>query len=83
MLAFRQENSGYSLDSRSDAGLLTWRAIVRALEGSKDLTRKESVFREFMKRVNLMGAGIAFEVWSSDDIDVFMDRCLEQMLAAA
>lgn len=59
------------------------RAIVRALERSDELLKKESVFREFMKRVNLLGAGIAFEVWSSNDVDAFMDRCLKEAITTA
>lgn len=59
------------------------RAIVRALEGSEELLRKEPIFREFMKKVNLLGAGVAFELWSNKDVDGFMNRCAEQAIAAA
>lgn len=53
------------------------RGIVRTLEISKELLTGELLFREFMKNVNLLGAGIAFEVWPDNGIDEFMARCLE------
>lgn len=52
------------------------RGIVNALERSNELLKQEDLFRKFMKTLNLSGAGIAFEVWNSDAIDKFMDRCL-------
>jgi len=52
------------------------RGIVSALERSNELLKQEDLFRKFMTTLNLSGAGIAFEVWNSDAIDKFMDRCL-------
>ena len=53
------------------------RGIVYALERNVELLKQQDPFRKFMKILNLRGAGIAFEVWSDDAIDRFMDRCLE------
>lgn len=52
------------------------RGIVRALETNNDLLRKEELFRVFMKKVNLLGAGIVFEVMNDAAVDRFMDECL-------
>lgn len=53
------------------------RGIIRLLEEKERLTEGK-LFGQFMKKVNLMGAGIAFEVWNDSRIDQFMGRCLEQ-----
>jgi len=55
------------------------KGIVRALEKNPDLVKGEQLFRWFIKRVNLLGAGIAFEVWDEGKVDQFMERCLEQV----
>lgn len=52
------------------------RGVVNALERNEDLLKQEDLFRKFMKTLNLSGAGIAFEVWSDDAIDSFMESCL-------
>jgi len=51
------------------------RGIVCALETNDVLLKQEDPFRNFMKTLNLLGAGIAFEVWSNDAIKQFMNRC--------
>lgn len=51
------------------------RSIVRLLEKEERLVEGK-LFGQFMKKVNLMGAGIAFEVWTEDKIDRFMEECL-------
>lgn len=53
------------------------RGIIRLLEKEEALTEGK-LFGRFMKKVNLMGAGIAFEVLGERRIDQFMERCLEQ-----
>lgn len=53
------------------------RGIIRILEREERLTEGK-LFGQFMKKVNLMGAGIAFEVWKDSKIDHFMERCLMQ-----
>lgn len=53
------------------------RGIVRLLEKEERLVEGK-LFGRFMKEVNLMGAGIAFEVWNHSKVDAFMHRCLEQ-----
>lgn len=54
------------------------RAIVCLLEDeSSGLKAGESLFRSFMKQVNLQGAGVVFEVWNSGQISDFLRRCLE------
>jgi hypothetical protein len=50
--------------------------IVRLLEKEERLVEGK-LFGRFMKQVNLMGAGIAFEVFDESEIDLFMARCLE------
>ena len=52
------------------------RGIVRILEKEERLVEGK-LFGRFMKHVNLMGAGIAFEVFDDSKIDIFMARCLE------
>ena len=52
------------------------RGIIRLLERNEALRASEGQFREFMKKLNLLGAGVAFEVWSVEAIDQFMERCL-------
>lgn len=54
------------------------RAIVYMLEDSSNgLRTGELLFRQFMKQVNLQGAGVVFEVWSEQKIRDFMLRCLD------
>lgn len=54
------------------------RGIVHMLENkSSGLKTGESLFRRFMKQVNLQGAGVVFEVWNSGQISDFLKRCLE------
>lgn len=55
---------------------LLGRGIVNALERHDVLLKQEDPFRNFMKTLNLSGAGVAFEVWSNEAINEFMDRCL-------
>lgn len=52
--------------------------IIRALEKHGSLLNGESLFRAFMRQVNLSGAGVAFEVWSDGKVDDFMARCLDR-----
>lgn len=52
------------------------KGIIRLLEKESRLVEGK-LFREFMKKVNLIGAGIAFEVWGEDKIDQFMAQCLD------
>lgn len=54
------------------------KGIIRALENNQNLLTGESLFRLFMKKVNLAGAGIAFEVWNDQDIDTFMATCIKK-----
>lgn len=51
------------------------RGIIRLLEAEDKLTEGK-LFGQFMRKVNLMGAGIAFEVWNDSKIDQFMRSCL-------
>lgn len=71
-----------SLVERSGIGArpMLGRAIVRALETNDDLRKTQGLFREFMKNLNLLGAGIAFETWSAEAIDGFIEHCVEQAL---
>jgi hypothetical protein len=55
------------------------KGIVRALEKNSELLGGEQLFRQFMKQVNLRGAGVAFEAWNDNTIDQFMARCLERV----
>lgn len=54
------------------------RGIIRSLQKHEILVKNEEVFRNFIKKVNLSGAGIAFEVWDNGKIDIFLDKCLEE-----
>ncbi|MHC6216544.1 DUF6339 family protein [Stenotrophomonas acidaminiphila] len=53
------------------------RGIIRILESTERLVEGK-LFGRFIKKVNLNGAGIAFEVWNESRIDQFMADCLEQ-----
>jgi len=53
------------------------KGIVRALERHEILLKQEYPFRDFMKTLNLIGAGIAFEVLNDEAIDKLMDKCLK------
>lgn len=57
------------------------KGIVLALEKYSQLLNGERLFREFMKKINLLGAGIAFEVWDEARITQFMDQCLSAALS--
>jgi hypothetical protein len=50
--------------------------VLRLLERDSAFRDSEPEFRSFMKWLNLLGAGIAFEVWRSEAIDRFLDGCL-------
>lgn len=51
------------------------RGIIRLLEKEEQLVEGK-LFGRFMKKVNLMGAGVIFEVWDDFRVDQFMERCL-------
>jgi len=53
------------------------RGIIRLLEREERLIEGK-LFRQFIKKLNLIGAGIAFEVWNDGKIDQFLEKCLEQ-----
>lgn len=53
------------------------RGVVRALERDNSLNEGPR-FRGFMRTVNLLGAGVAFEVLNDTSIDDFMRRCADQ-----
>ena len=55
------------------------RGVVRLLSSEKDLLDGEKLFREFMKQMNLDGAGLAFEVMSDVKIDALMRQCLDKV----
>lgn len=55
------------------------RGIVLSLEQNEDLLSGEQLFRAFLKQVNLRGAGLAFEVWTEDRINEFMNQCLQSV----
>jgi hypothetical protein len=52
------------------------RGIVRLLEREKRLIDGK-LFGLFMKKLNLLGAGVVFEVMGEERIDQFMAKCLE------
>lgn len=54
-------------------------AIVRAIDKHEELRRNEALFRELMKKVNLNGAGFAFEVWHDNAVDGFIEDCLGEI----
>lgn len=58
------------------------RGIIRTLESNIALLKGEDFFRRFMKKVNLLGAGIAFEALSDQAIDQFLKDCLGQIDAS-
>jgi len=60
------------------------RAIVELIEDeTTGLRNSESLFRRFMKEINLQGAGIVFEVWDKDRVRGFMYECLDTVAASA
>lgn len=50
--------------------------VLRLLERDDAFRDSEPEFRLFMKWLNLLGAGIAFEVWGAEAIDRFLEGCL-------
>ncbi|QYR53808.1 DUF6339 family protein [Lysobacter soyae] len=48
------------------------RAIIRTLEINQGLRRNENLFREFMKRLNLYGAGLVLEMFDEEEMDFFL-----------
>lgn len=68
---------------RSGIGMRTalTKGIVRMIEdNSTGLRADETLFREFIKKINLRGAGIIMEVCSSSWIDEFMKKCLDEAI---
>lgn len=55
------------------------RGVVRLLSSEKDLLDGERLFREFMKKINLDGAGLAFEVMPDVRVDALMRKCLDKV----
>ncbi|MCI1112768.1 DUF6339 family protein [Stenotrophomonas maltophilia] len=55
------------------------RGVVRLLSSEQDLLTGQMLFREFMKQMNLDGAGLAFEVMSDAKIDALMRQCLDKV----
>lgn len=52
--------------------------VFRAMEGDEFVLSSEQSFREFMKAVNLLGAGVVFEAMTDTQTDEFLRRCSEQ-----
>lgn len=55
------------------------RGVVRLLDREIELLQGEDLFRRFMKRMNLDGAGIAFEILPDSRVDRIMQDCLEKV----
>ncbi|TQM03248.1 hypothetical protein FB552_3336 [Stenotrophomonas maltophilia] len=55
------------------------RGVIRLLSSEKDLLEGEKLFRNFMKQMNLDGAGLAFEVMPEVKIDALMRQCLDRV----
>jgi hypothetical protein len=56
-------------------------SILRLMQAESWLLQMEHHFREFMKAVNLLGSGLAFESMAYTDIDLFLRRCLTKAQA--
>lgn len=79
LILSRQDiRSNFVERARIGARIPVGRGIIRALAGFKELRTSQQLFREFMKTVNLRGAGKAFEVYSERKIDTFMKDCLDR-----
>lgn len=59
------------------------RGVVRMLSSEKDLLDGQKLFRDFMKQMNLDGAGLAFEVMSDVRVDALMQKCLDKVRGSA
>lgn len=57
-------------------------AVFRAMERGPFVLMSERSFREFMKSLNVLGAGVVFEAMTDGEIDDFMIRCSEHAMAA-
>lgn len=56
------------------------RGVLLMIEDqASGLRASESLFRAFMKRLNLKGAGMVFEVWPEGRIHDFMRECLDDV----
>jgi hypothetical protein len=51
-------------------------SILRLMQAESWLLQMEHHFREFMKAINLLGGGLAFESMPYTDIELFLRRCL-------
>lgn len=58
-------------------------AVLRLLDRDSRLLESQDEFRQLMRRLNLVGAGIAFEIWSQVSIDTFLQRLLESIRQTA
>lgn len=52
--------------------------VFRAMDDDPFVLMSEQSFREFMKSVNLLGAGIVFEALTDMQVDGFLRRCSEE-----
>ena len=56
--------------------------ILAVLREDKWVIEKESHFREFMKSLNILGSGVAFEVLDQSAVKALMSRCVAHARAA-
>lgn len=54
--------------------------IVRLMHRSPQVVETEENFRSFMKRLNILGSGVLFEVKTKEQVDEFMDTCAKSAL---
>lgn len=52
------------------------RSIIRTLEMNQELRSNEQQFRDFMKRLNLGGAGLVLELLDQEELDAFVGSCV-------
>jgi hypothetical protein len=57
-------------------------AILGVLRNNQWVIEKEAHFRDFMKSLNVLGSGVAFEVLDRVSVDALMSRCVAHARAA-
>lgn len=79
LIASQEIRQGIVERSSLAARPIVTKAVVLTIENNEVLKR-ESIFRAFMRELNLLGAGIVFEVLSEEEILKRMHDCLELAL---
>jgi hypothetical protein len=68
--------SGFVERSRTASRVPLARAIYRLMQNDPWVSSSAQPYREFMKTLNLIGAGLLFEVMTDSAIDAILEKCV-------